>query len=71
MELHGRNRWFKLHDQATFLSTFAKHTLALTITRVRLHLLSRVKRRLRSHALLDEREVNFVELGTDPEDRTG
>ncbi|MGH7954534.1 MAG: hypothetical protein ACREOZ_01085, partial [Gloeomargaritales cyanobacterium] len=60
IELHGRSKWFTPHYQTTLPSTFAKHTLGLAIARARLHLISRVKRRLRSDNL--KNQVTFLTI---------
>ncbi|MGH7973966.1 MAG: hypothetical protein ACREBR_00470, partial [bacterium] len=59
MELNGR-KWFKPHYQTTLPSSYAKHTLALAIARARLHLISRVRRKLRLEVLHAEDTENYL-----------
>ncbi|MGH7954522.1 MAG: hypothetical protein ACREOZ_01025 [Gloeomargaritales cyanobacterium] len=55
IDLHGRSKWFRPHYQTMLPSSYAKHTLSLAIARARLHLISRVRRKLRSEFIEDER----------------
>ncbi|MGH7955180.1 MAG: hypothetical protein ACREOZ_04390 [Gloeomargaritales cyanobacterium] len=47
---YGPSHWFRPHYQTTLPSTWAKHYLGLAFSRSRLHILSQVKKRLRSLA---------------------